>query len=61
MRPHQSKWDYSVNGSYADRLPAPIKWTNRPQGDEFSDQWMTKQCYWLNNDYVKKQVVDLLQ
>lgn len=60
VRPHQTKRDYSENGKYADKLPARIQWINRPQGDDFSDYWMTKQCFWLNNDYIKKQVVDLL-
>lgn len=60
VRPHETKRDYSINGKYADKLPAPIKWKNRPEGDEFSDQWITKQCFWLNNDYIKKQVADLL-
>lgn len=60
VRPHETKRDYSVNGKYADKLPVPIRWNNRPEGEEFSDQWMTKQCFWLNNDYIKKQVIDIL-
>lgn len=60
VRPHQTLADYSENGRYADKLPVPIQWTNRPDSPDYSDSWMTKQCFWLNNDYIKKQVKDLL-
>lgn len=60
IRPHATKADYSEDGKYADKLPAPIKWTNRPDSSEYSDQWMTIQSFWLNSDYVKKQVEELL-
>lgn len=60
VRPHENERDYSVNGKYADKLPTPVKWINKPQSNEFSNEWMTKQCFWLNNDYIKKQVEDLL-
>lgn len=60
VRPHTSESDYKVNGKYADELPTPAKWINRPKGEKYSDNWMTKQCFWLNNDYIKEQVQDLL-
>lgn len=61
VRPHQSKADYRVNGECADYLPAPAVWNNRPKDTKkYSDQWMTKQCFWLNADYIKKQVEDML-
>lgn len=60
IRPHETKSDYSANGKYADKLPTPAKWINKPEGDLYSDSWMTKQCFWINNDYIKKQVQDLL-
>ncbi|MBO3077766.1 DNA mismatch repair protein MutH [Mammaliicoccus vitulinus] len=60
VRPHETESDYSENGKYADKLPTPAKWINKPEGDKYSDSWMTKQCFWINNDYIKKQVQDLL-
>ncbi|WP_240627038.1 Sau3AI family type II restriction endonuclease, partial [Staphylococcus microti] len=60
VRPHESKSDYSEKGKHADKLPKPIKWTNKPDDSNYSDCWMTKQCFWINNDYIKKQVQDLL-
>lgn len=60
VRPHERKADYSVNGKHADKLPVKAQWTNKPDSPEYSDQWMTRQCFWLNNDYVKKQVEELL-
>ncbi|WP_436875757.1 Sau3AI family type II restriction endonuclease [Mammaliicoccus sciuri] len=60
IRPHETKSDYSENGKYADKLPTPAKWINKPESDKYSDSWMTKQCFWLNNDYIKSQVEDLL-
>lgn len=60
VRPHGSKADYSENGKDADKLPEKIKWINKPNSSNYSNQWMTKQCFWLNNDYIKKQVEELL-
>ena len=60
VRPHASQRDYSVDGRYADKLPVPAKWINKPDNDNYSDQWMTKQCFWINNDYIKEQVQDLI-
>ena len=61
VRPHQSKSDYRENGQCADYLPSPAKWINRPEDKiKYSSQWMTKQCFWINNTYIKKQVEDLL-
>lgn len=61
VRPHESKADYSENGKHAGKLPAKIQWINRPESAEYSDQWMTRQCFWLNNDYIKEQVEELLE
>ena len=60
VRPHEQKRDYSENGSYADKLPHPAHWINKPDRKEYSNEWMTKQCFWINNDYIKKQVEELL-
>ena len=54
VRPHQSKSDYRENGQCADYLPSPAKWINRPEDKiKYSSQWMTKQCFWINNTYIK--------
>lgn len=57
VRPHASKASYQEGNSNADELPVPARWINKP--DEFSDRWMTKQCFWLNNDYVLEQLENL--
>lgn len=62
VRPHTNHADYSVGGKDANQLPTPIQWTNRPDMPEiFSDDWMTIQCFWLNNDYIKSQLLDLVR
>ncbi|WP_062200491.1 Sau3AI family type II restriction endonuclease [Massilibacterium senegalense] len=42
----------------AKRLPAPAKWINRPEHlkDVLQDDWMTKQAFWLNKDYIFRQI-----
>jgi len=57
VRPKSQKSSYNKD-SNADRLPVKPKWVNKP--DVFSNDWMTKQCFFLNNDYVLKQIEDLL-
>lgn len=62
VRPHASSADYRVNGTWSNQLPNRAHWTNRPADHEtYSDNWMTTQCFWLNNTYIKQQVEDLLQ
>jgi hypothetical protein len=58
IRPHASKASYLANNSNADELPVPAKWTNKPVG--YSGNWMTKQCFWLNNGYIYLQIEDLV-
>src|SRR5699024_10521086 len=60
VRPHEKKSDYSEEGPYSDQLPVKIKWTDKPDSSSYSSQWMTKQSFWLNNDYIKNQVSELL-
>lgn len=60
VRPHETKRDYRENGKYANKLPQPIRWINKPNSDDYSNEWMTKQSFWINNDYIKKQVEELL-
>ncbi|WP_275114295.1 Sau3AI family type II restriction endonuclease [Staphylococcus simulans] len=61
VRPHTTRRDYSAHGPYADQLPVPAKWTNRPDNHTaYSRDWMTKQCFWLNNDYIAEQLQDVV-
>lgn len=57
VRPKSGQSSY-VNDSNSNKLPVPAVWTNKPAG--FSDDYMTTQCFFLNNDYIKKVVIDLL-
>jgi DNA mismatch repair protein MutH len=58
IRPHSSKRSYIDGDTNGAELPFPAKWINKPS--EFSDNWMTKQCFWLNNNYIQEQIKDLL-
>jgi len=58
VRPHASKSGYNSFSKYAERLPVKARWTNKPA--DFDDDYMTRQCFWLNSTYVKKQISDLL-
>lgn len=42
----------------ARKLPTPAQWINRPKQlkEELQDNWMTKQAFWLNNDYIFQQL-----
>lgn len=57
VRPHSAHRSY-IENSFSDELPTFARWTNKPK--DFSYQYMTKQSFWLNNDYIKKIVGDLL-
>lgn len=43
----------------AKKLPVKAKWKNRPENkkDLLQDDWMTKQAFWLNNDYIYDNIV----
>lgn len=50
LRPKANKAAYSLHNGYQS---GDIK----KDGDELPNgEWMTKQCFWLNNDYVLKQI-----
>lgn len=53
VRPHTSQSSY-VESPYSSHLPVKARWKNKPEG--FSDDYMTKQCFWLNRDFISKQV-----
>ena len=47
VRPHASKSYYYFDDKHSKG--------NRKDGDELPDgRWMTKQCFWLNRDYIMK-------
>ena len=62
IRPSAKYACYQENESFATKLPVKSKWVNRPDNlkDELTDFYITKQAWWLNSDYVYKQVQDLL-
>ena len=53
VRPHTIQKSY-VRNQYSSRLPVRAKWKNKPT--EYSDQYMTKQSFWFNNDFISEQV-----
>lgn len=53
VRPHTSKSSY-VKGPNSSRLPVKARWKNKPE--DFSDDYMTKQSFWINRDFISKQV-----
>lgn len=44
MRPHTTKSGYTDDSPYADMLP--------------NGNYMTKQCFWFNREYILKQIID---
>ena len=45
----------------ARQLPSPIRWKNRPTDHAmYSDDYMTKQAWWLNKNYMFDQIQELL-
>lgn len=54
IRPHASQSAYKINGvRYGKGSDSDMDLL--PNGDK-----MTKQCFWLNNDYIKEQIKDLI-
>jgi DNA mismatch repair protein MutH len=47
-----------VKNSYSSKLPTKAQWQDKPE--EYSEYYMTKQSFFLNNTYVKSKVKDLL-
>ncbi|QOV10953.1 Sau3AI family type II restriction endonuclease [Viridibacillus arvi] len=43
-------------------LPHPAKWIYRPESEKenFTDNYMTKQAWWLSKEYIYEQIKDLL-
>ncbi|EEL06152.1 Restriction endonuclease [Bacillus cereus BDRD-ST196] len=43
-------------------LPHPATWINRPESEKenFTDEYMTKQAWWLSKEYIYEKIKDLL-
>ena len=55
IRPHASQSAYEINGiRYGKGKNSDMD--QLPNGDK-----MTKQCFWLNNDYIQEQIKDLIK
>lgn len=57
VRPHAAHSSY-VDSADSNQLPTPAHWINKPKG--FSNDFMTTQSFWINNQYIKEAVKDLL-
>ncbi|KFI91669.1 putative type II restriction enzyme Sau3AI [Bifidobacterium saguini DSM 23967] len=65
--PYQIEYD-DANGKHhkktinnARQLPAPASWENRPSNhDMYTENYMTKQAWWLNQKYMFSQIEELL-
>ena len=57
VKPHTGESAY-IKNSYSSRLPVKAQWHDKPE--EYSEYYMTKQSFFLNNTYVKSKVKDLL-
>lgn len=58
VRPRAAKSSYSAYNPNAERLPVPANWINKPKN--YSDNWMTRQCFWLNNRFILQQIADFV-
>lgn len=61
IRPNAATSSYQ-NNSNACKMPHPNQWINRPDHlkDQLTDDYLTRQAYWLNQQYMFEQVKDLL-
>lgn len=61
VRPDAQLSSYEAHNKNARQLPTLAKWLNRPKGmeQELSDDWMTKQAFWLNANYMFTQISEL--
>lgn len=62
VRPHAGYASYIDNG-YANELPVPSRWLGdeKDKPRQFSSQYMTNQCFFLNNKFIREIVRDLVQ
>lgn len=63
VRPSSEKSCYSNDLKLATKLPYKSHWVDLPHNadkSELSDEYMTRQAWWLNPDYMYEQVKDVL-
>lgn len=58
VRPHSQKSSYIAGDSNSDQLPINAVWTNKPP--EYASDYMTKQSFWINSNYILEQVFELI-
>lgn len=58
VRPSAGLRSYKYHKNNSIKLPVKSKWINRPieMSEELTDFYMTKQAWWLNQDYMYEQV-----
>jgi len=60
VRPSSKVACYSDDLRYATELPVNSKWIGRPDNSDLSDNYMTKQSWWLNPEYMYEQIENKL-
>lgn len=60
VRPTASNASY-INNADSFKLPTPAHWINRPENlkTTLTNDFMTKQAFWLNSDYMFEQIKNL--
>jgi DNA mismatch repair protein MutH len=61
VRNHSTNSSYRAGSADSDELPTPAVWTGRG-GDtvNYADSFISTMSFWINNDYIRDQVSDLL-
>lgn len=64
MRPDARKAQYNkptLRAQNSRKLPAKAHWINRPADHErYTEEYMTKQAWWINGAYLYSQIKDRL-
>ncbi|MDX8289128.1 MutH/Sau3AI family endonuclease [Metabacillus indicus] len=62
IRPSAKESDY-LESKNSDRLPSPADWKQRPDDmkDILTDNYMVRQAFWLNKDYMYQQVKEFFE
>lgn len=62
IRPSADESDYHESKN-SDRLPSPAVWKYRPENmkDVLTDNYMVKQAFWLNKNYMYQQVKEFFE
>lgn len=62
IRPSADESDY-LESKNSDLLPSPAFWKNRPEDmkDVLTDNYMVKQAFWLNKNYMYQQIKEFFE